>query len=532
MSRSAPLLDLRQHPELRLILVGFALFLLFAAICYWSMPSLVHQGWDSLENAYEIENNPIPLRWGNHPLGHLIQSLIYRVAIYFGYDDRALRLLQIVNVLATAAAVVTLFVILVRRMAVNITQAAGWATFFGSGYSIIYFAGIAEIYSLSLLLLLIAWNSVLLAVTRPEAYRLIVAGVLIGVAGLAHQFSGILLGTVVVMGFFYLPRKSTVILVGVMLSTLVLGYGLLAYLATDSLAPGELFIWIRKYVGESSFGRSFSLEGVRLAMDSGTQSLIKGTETGSHLLRTLLLGIIALILISLPLQRRLWTFARIQTGLYCAFPVLIGVLLIIWWDPVLEGKWWLLVAPFLTAMLALGLPDNRRWVRFVPMSLALSVLLINQLGLQDKHGLQYIHNRDLVFERSLQAWVDHSSPGDVLYESKMFTEHLLYLANRPETISAHLLIYDNHDIKNPYRPLEKAIKDAWDRGASVLYTNGLNEYYDDDRLAVVGASRDGLDAFFRAYGHEGPVFEYRETLNGPLKQVFRLVPPISREPDS
>ena len=523
------MLNLRQHPELHFKLVGFSLFLFFVAICYWSMPSLVHQGWDSLENAYEIENNAIPLRWGNHPLGHLIQSFIYRVAIYFGYEGRALLLLQIVNVLATAAAVVAFFVILVRRMALNITQAAGWAAFLGSGYSVIYFAGIAEIYSLSLLLLLIAWNSMLLAFTRPEALRLIIAGVLIGVAGLAHQFSAILLGAGVVAGFFYLSRKASIVLVGVTLATLVLGYGLLAYLATDSLAPGELFVWVRKYVGESSFGRSFSIEGVWLALDSGTQSLIKGAETGFYLIRMLLLGIIALIFIGLPLQRRLWTSDHIQAGMYCAFPALIGVLLIIWWDPVLEGKWWLLIAPFLTTMLAFGLPDNKRWAQLVPMSLALSILFVNQLGLEDNHGLQDRHKRDLVFEESLQAWIDHSSPDDVLYESKVYTEHLLYLANRPETISAHLLIYDNHDINNPYRPLEKVIKAAWERGASVLYTEGLNEYSDDDRLAVVGASQEGLDAFFRAYHHEGPVFEYRETSNGPLKQVFRLVPPITQE---
>ena len=517
---SAQLLELRHHSEIHIKLVGLSLFLVFAAISYWSMPSLVYQSWDSLANAYAVENNPLPLSHGNHPLVHLIQSVAYRVANHLGYDGRALTLLQMLNTLATAASIVVFYVILVRQMGLKIMQAAGWASFLGSGYSILKYAGTADIYSVSLLLLLIAWNSMLVAFARPDPYRLITAGVLIGVAGLAYQFGAILLGAGVLAGFIYQPRKAT-ILGAVILATLVLGYGLLGYLSIGSLEPGELYDWIRGYVGVSSFGRSFSLEGVRLAMDSGSNSLIrKGGETDFHLIRMLLFSIIGFILFMLPFQRRLRTSVHIQTGIYCALPSLIGMPFIIWWDPVLTGRWWLLISPFLTAMLAIGLPDNKRWMWFVPMSLAVTVLLVNQLS-----GLQYKHKPDLVFEESLQAWIDNSSRNDVLYESDMFTQHLLFWGDRPETISAHLLIYHNDDINNPYRPLEKVIEDAWARGVSVLYTEGLNGYYDDARLAVVGASKDGLYAFFRTYRHEGPVFEYRESSDGPVKQVFRLAPP-------
>jgi len=526
MPKSTPLFDLRQHPERRFKLIGFSLFLLFTVICYWSMPSLIYQEWDSIANAGAVENYPLPLEWGNHPLVHLIQSIVYRVAINVGYDGRALTLLQIINTLATGASIAVFFVILVRRMGLDIKQAAGWAAFLGSGYSILSFAGTAEIYSVSLLLMLLAWSSMLFAFTRPEPSHLIIAGVLIGLAGLAHQFGAILLGAGVVAGFFYQLRKAMII-GGVMVATLVLGYGLLGYLATSSLDPHELLSWIRGYVGESIYGRSFSLEGLHLAKYSGTRSLIRGAETDLYLLRMLLLGIIVLIFLSLPFQRRLWASDYIRTGIYCMLPILIGLPLIIWWEPGLEGKFWLLLAPFFTTLLALGVPDIKRWAWFVPASLAVSVLFINQLS-----GLQDEHKPDQVFEASLQTWIDHSSRSDVLYESKMFTEYLMFLGDRPRTISAGSLFDGYNDINNPYRPLQQAIEDAWARGASVLYTEGINDYYDDHLLAKVGASRDGLDAFFRSYRREGPVFEYRETVNGPVKRVFRLLPPINRKPES
>jgi hypothetical protein len=44
---------------------------------------------------------------------------------------------------------------------------------------------------------------------NPQAPRLIIAGVLIGLTGLAHQFGAILLGAVVVMGFFPCCRVVT-----------------------------------------------------------------------------------------------------------------------------------------------------------------------------------------------------------------------------------------------------------------------------------------------------------------------------------
>jgi hypothetical protein len=125
----------------------------------------------------------------------------------------------------------------------------------------------------------------------------------------------------------------------------------------------------------------------------------------------------------------------------------------------------------------------------------------------------------------LQAWIAHSSPEDAIYESNRFTQHLLYWADRPHTTSAHVIIYDSEDVQNPYAPLEVIIADAWNRGASMLYTDGINDYYDDERLALFGASQQGIDDFFNSYRLEGPVFEYRENRDGPLKQVFRVLPP-------
>jgi len=523
MLERVQLLGSKKDPERQFKVVGFSLFLLFAAICYWSMPSLAYQEWDSLVYAHAVENDPLPLGWGNHPLGNLIQSFIYRVALYLGYDGRALILLQIFNTLVTAASIAVFYVILVRRIEINIIPAVGWAAFFGSGYSMLSFAGTAEIYSIALLLLLIAWNSLLLALSRPESSRLFIAGLLIGLAGLSHQFSAILLAAGVLAACFYQTRRTIVLLGCTIFATLLIGYGLLGYLDTGSFALDGLYAWIKGYVGEPSYGRSLTLEGMQLAMTSGTQSVIKSAVSGLSPVRILVLGIIVFIFIALPFQRRLWTSRNIKIVIYCALPALIGLPLIIWWDPVLEGKFWLLIAPFFIALLTLSLPSNKRWARFIPVSLAVFTLFVNQLN-----GLRFEHMPDRVFEASLQAWIDNSSRSDVLYESNNYTAHLLYWGDRPRTTSAGALFYGNDDLNNPYRPLERVIEDAWARGASVLYTEGLNDYLDDDRLAVVGASREGLNAFFRSYHHEGPVFEYQEYSGGPVKQVFRLVPLVSQ----
>lgn len=511
-------LDSGKHLERQFIRVGLLLFLIFTAICYWSIPSLAYQEWDSIVYAAYVENKPLPMDWGNHPLVHHIQSIVYRIASSLGYQGRALTLLQILNTLATAASVTVFYFILVRRMSFSIIQAAGWAAFFGSAYSIISFAGTGDVYSISLLLLLIAWNSMLLAYARPDSTHLIIAGVLIGVAGMAHQFNAILLGASVCVGLFYHSPKAIAVLAGVMLSTLVLGYGFLGYLSTNSLAYDVLVDWGKGYVGDPSYGRFFSSEGLRLAIDSGSQSLIRASaDSGLGPLRMLLFGIVGFVLMSLPFQRRLRSSEYIQIGLYCVFPALVGLLLIIWWEPMLEGKWWILFAPFPMALLAFGIPNNK-WLKLFPASLAISILFVNQLN-----GLRHEYKPDLVFEKSLQTWIDNTSHEDVLYESTKYTEYLLFWADRPHTISVSLLFY-GVDTNNPYRPLREAIQGAWDRGASVFYSEGLNSYYTDDRLAVVGASIKGLESFFGSYRREGPVFEYQETANGPMKQVFRLVP--------
>jgi len=506
------------HLDSRYKLTGLLLFSLFTLICYWSIPSLAYQEWDSIENVYVVETFPFPLEWGNHPLVHIIQSLIYRMVNLLGYSGSVLNLLQLINVVATGASVAMLYVILSRRFNLSLIQSAGWAAFLGSAYSVISFAGTAEIYSIALLLLLLAWNSLLLSYSDAKPRRLIMAGVLIGLAGLAHQFSAILLGASSLVGVLNQTRQSIAILWVAVITTLLLGYGMLGYFAVGALSISDIYDWVRGYIGDTSYGRYLSLEGIQLAIYSSTTSLIRGADTYLEPLRVSVLFLISGIFILLVVQFRSLAAPTLFSFAYPTLPVLVGLPFIIWWDPGLVGKWWILIAPFFIVAFSFAIRKHVYWKQFAPICLAMVVLLVNQLG-----GLRYEHKPDRVFEQALQTWSENTSREDVLYESNVLTEYLLYMYDRPNTISVFSVLSENRSSNDPYRAFEIIFEKAWERGARVYYTAGLNEYY-DERLDEMGVSKQGLDKFFRTYRWDGPVFEYRERANGPVKQVYRLLP--------
>jgi hypothetical protein len=56
----------------------------------------------------------------------------------------------------------------------------------------------------------------------------------------------------------------------------------------------------------------------------------------------------------------------------------------------------------------------------------------------------------------------------------------------------------------------------------VLFAPGLSTYFTEDRLSIVGTTRDELVKFFENYRWEGPLFEYREAPHTTVKKVYRL----------
>ena len=509
-----------ENQSVKPTVVAVCLFCVFLLISYWSIPALIHQEWDSIAYAYYVEYMPFEL-YGNHPLGHLIASSLYRVATYFGYVGRALTILQIANIVFTSIAIAMFFVILVRRFQLCIVAAAGWSAFMGSGYSLLNNAGTADIYAVSLLFLLFALYQMLLVLKKYSLWRASLAGVLIGLAAMAHQFNAVLLGVFIIVVFWRQDKAALLTLSISSLCATVVGYCFLGFLVTGSLEFSDIYDWVKGYGGTPTFGRSIAFDQIGVVANSGIQSfLVGGAPSKVMYLRDLLLvGIFLLLMVSLYRLIKNDTSNR-SVYVACIVTFVLGVGLILWWDAEIWGKFWILLFPFFTILLVNSLVYGRL-TQFYPIILAAGVLTVNQVN-----ALRFQHQPDHVFEAALQSWIVHTNPDDVLYEANLFTGHLSYWGDRPGAVSANVLIYYGDDIEDPYKPLRQIFNDAWVQGYSVWFTDGLNEYYSDERLSYVGASREGLKSFLDTFRREGPVFEYREYKDGPVKQVFRLLPPV------
>src|SRR5688572_11400241 len=131
---------------------------------------------------------------------------------------------------------------------------------------------------------------------------------------------------------------------------------------------------------------------------------------------------------------------------------------------------------------------------------------------------------NVVFERSLDLWIEHSQPDDVIFETGRFTAHLLFWGRRPGTANVYRLLREGHRMGDPYAPLRALVERARREGRSVLFAPGLSDYYSDDRLGVVGTDVRSLVSFFESYRWDGPVFEYQEDVGLQSKAVYRLGP--------
>jgi hypothetical protein len=129
------------------------------------------------------------------------------------------------------------------------------------------------------------------------------------------------------------------------------------------------------------------------------------------------------------------------------------------------------------------------------------------------------------FERALNAWGQHSRPDDVLIESGRLTAHLLHWEQRPGTVNLYRLIKASTHESDRFATVREVIERAARQNRAVLFSPGLDTYFSDDRLAVVGVSRQQVLDFFAQYQREGPLFEYQESDGGALRPVYRLVVP-------
>ena len=525
--------------SVRVAALSLVIFGFFALAYLPAPPSLVHQHWDSLEYARSCELDGMRAMWGNHPLGHAVQCAVFEIIQHFGYQGRALPVMKLFNGVTAAAAVAALFVMMTAVLGSGILRSAGWAALFGSTYGVWHFAaGTADVYSVSVLLLLVGWGLTIRSFDCPSLGRNLLAGVACGIAMLSHQLNGVVLlvGTIGLLSRVAGHSRRRLITSLGMFSlaatmTAAGGYAVLGMWATGSSSAANLLWWIVGHGHDPTYGRFFSLDGATKALRFGATTLLQGAGLWPiHVL--LFVGVISGLVLSVASVRwipclpdRLKALA-LASGLQC----LTSWLLIVWWEPTLPGKFWLLTLPsfFMWCELSLaGLRQRitqisrgawRRWMWLLDVTplLAGLLLLVGTTGVMLRERLP-----DEVFERSLSAWVEHSGPGDVLIEGGRLTPYLRFWGLRPGAVELYRMIQASGDSGDRFVKLREVIEQAWRQNRAVLFSPGLK--YSDSTLAVVGVTRRQVLDFLDRYPREGPLFEYQEFEGGDRRSVYRLV---------
>jgi hypothetical protein len=524
----------------RVATLSVVIFGLFTLAYIWASPSLARQHWDSLDYARACEEHGLGGMWANHPLGHVVQCGVVKVSRRLGYQGRALPVMKLFNGVTAAAAVATLFGLMTTVLGAGLLRSAGWAVVFGSTYGVWHYAGTADIYSLSMLLLIVGLSLTVWSFDRPSPGRSLPAGVVFGTATLSHQFGGVVLlvGTIGLLrllrghGWRRLVAGLAVFSIAAAI-TIVGGYGLLGIRATGSSSPADLLWWVVGHGHDPTYGRFFTLDGGSVALRSAATTLLRGAALWPiHvLLFVAVISGLALSVASAMWIRRLPD--RLKTiALSCGLQCIVGGLLVVWWQPHTFGKFWLLTLPAFVMWCELALAGLRqrviqsgrgprgRWTWPLDVAPLLAGLL---LFLSTSPVMLRERQPDESFERSLNAWVAHSGSGDVLIESGRFTPHLLFWGQRPGTVNLYRIIQASEHESDRFVKLREVIEQAWRQNRAVLFSPGLIQYYSDDRLAVLGVTRRQVLDFFDQYQREGPLFEYQESDGGDVRPVYRLV---------
>jgi hypothetical protein len=516
--------------------------LLFAALLatyLFTAPALEHQHWDSLEYPYACENRAVKTVWGNHPLGHVVLCGAYRGAQAVGYDGRALPFMRACNAVIGALSVILLIRAL-EWLGVHRRRAIAWGLLMAGTYGFWLYAGTADIYGLSLLAMLLAWRSLLRAAATPSRRHWLLAGVIVGLAVVTHQFNGpLLVATFVALVVspppgVQRPRVSDAMWLGAISGVLVIaGYWTIGVLTNDTTDWRVLRDWIVGYGSDPTYGRSFHGVGFLTAMWTASDTLLRMTWTAAlAAIRFWLVGAIAALLLlgiaATPLTRGLVRTAAISAVAQLA----VGVPLIWWWAPDHVGKWWLLMLPALVVILAAGVEviDQRGGARLSPSRrprlsrLCTTAAFVVSLGCVTFTGLvtmRPMRRADPAFADTMASWARETQPADVIVESDV-TAHLLFWTHRPNA----LFIYRTIQASPPadrFARLRETFENAWREGRHVYYVPGMVDRFQDRDLHLVGVTREEVTQFFERYSRVGPVFRYRPRSNADEREVYRLL---------
>ena len=306
-------------------------------------------------------------------------------------------------------------------------------------------------------------------------------------------------------------------------------------LGTLSLpAPSPLHVigWIIGYGDDPTYGRSFGLRGLPPALHSIAETFLKDPYfAGPRVLwgAVVLLGIVLFVTGAVRLRR---TPPRDRwLPIASAAQLTIGWALIVWWWPLMYGKWWLQTLPILIIWWDRALEAGLAWIGrsraggLVTSLASAAPLAVGIFALVFNFAVAFDLERkpDRGFEQGLALWVAHSEPGDLLIENGRLTAHLLFWTDRPNAMNVYRVLQAGSRTGDPLGAVRRVIETTIANHHQVLFAGGLDPYFfTDDILHLVGVTRTSLNECFDRYRHEGPMFAYQEWPTSPPTPVYRL----------
>ena len=464
-------------------------------------PSLAHQHWDSLQYAQAVEESGIHALWGNHPLGHFVFSLVWRGVRLLLTGTGALPALATISSVLGGACVGVFFLTCSRTLGLDWRVSLGAACLMGVTTSYWRFAGTAEIYTLALLMQIIAFRSILNTTLRQSRKASIVAGSLTGISILAHQLNVLLVPVSLLIVHLNVRarRPRMVLMILFLLAVSVVscaGTMCFAALVTPITSLSEVYMWARGHIGNASYGSYLSVGNAPEAMRSWISTLVSpGWSVKTTAVR---IGLLACMGSWLALGGVFMSTLglRVRGVFVGSLWVCIATFgLILMWEP-WNRKLWLLALPSLCLMLAYGGSVLAKVALSlgpgVSMGLARMVLqwmLVAVALLVWGHNLRLtfvpLHRDSSAFEEALDAWTDNTESGDVLITAGDLVPHLRYWSDRPNTYPLSGVLVRSEQGGDTWADLDGLVRDTLAHGRNVFISPMAGDYLSDRQRAVL-----------------------------------------------
>mgnify|MGYP001184936738 CR=1 FL=1 len=427
----------RRSKLVYLLAAGFCLFFLCR---YLTSLTDVHT-FDALSYVLDVERKPwVEIFHPHHVAYGLLGKATLGTARLLGYTGTSAEPLQVVNAIAGALGVASFFV-LVARATRRLLPAAIAALLLGGSYAFWYYAVEIEVYTVSVLFLIIALGLMLRLLEAPSRRLWVLLGIAQSGAILFHQTNVLLTLPIAVVALVLVRRAGSdirrawrVYAIDFGLYLLIAaGVSVLAY-AIVGLLSGfqslEAFLWwMTNYARTGWWGGPITDKKWELLAEGLSETL---AQPDGGFLGLLLLGLICLH--GRTIVRRYGT----QSLVLLSWLLVYGGFFL-WWEPDNIEFWIASLPPFLL-LLAYGLCEARAWQPsvWIAGALACTVFAVNNDAILFRGDERYDLERrvtDLLAERT--------APADFLLVPDGMQElYLPYYAGRTNYLSINQAIYD------------------------------------------------------------------------------------------